>query len=56
MSPSIWFWVIFVLWALFSAYLGYQDRANRTVHGASLVLLILLALLGWQVFGSPVKG
>jgi len=49
MSTGLFFWVIMLI-ALFFG--GYNSRANlRAWAMGDLVVWILLALLGWQVFG-----
>jgi cell division protein FtsW (lipid II flippase) len=52
MSSGIWFWIIFVIALLFGAWTEwpFQRRA-----GTVLVVFILLALLGYRVFGGPVQ-
>lgn len=51
------FWLLVILWVL--AGVGYPFFATtpdrRIVSGSNLLLLILIILLGWQVFGSAVK-
>lgn len=52
MSIALLFWIIMLVGLLFGAY------TNRTAPLAwasnSLVLWVLLALLGWAVFGAAV--
>lgn len=52
MSIAIWFWIIFVLGVLFAGYNGYRDRASIP---NSVWVIVLLFLIGLQVFGSPIK-
>lgn len=52
MSAGIWFWIIYVICLLFGVYLTHN---NFTFLGGSLVIFILVGLLGWQVFGPPIK-
>lgn len=54
MSAQSWFWIIYVLAAIFGGYLGYRSE-NRYYFGGSLVVFILIGLLGWIVAGSPLK-
>lgn len=59
MPIGLLFWVIFVVWILFTGYVAWGDPANRPhwgVLGGNLIVLILLFLLGWQVFGFVVQG
>lgn len=56
MSVGVLFWVVLIIWAIFGGYVGFRDPANRAGLGSSLVLLILLGLLGYAAFGSPIRG
>lgn len=44
----ILFWILLILWAI--GAVGYHDHPNF-VRGGGLVLIILLAILGYGVFG-----
>lgn len=57
MTIALLFWFLMILWLLFGTWLAWpRDPANRYGFGSSLVLWVLLALLGWAAFGSPIKG
>jgi hypothetical protein len=51
------FWIIVLVWILFAgaATLGY-GREYRVGDISNLVTLVLFILLGWQVYGPPIKG
>jgi len=52
MSIGLLFWVIMIIGLLFG---GYSNRATIAVWAINnLVLWVLLALLGWAVFGAAV--
>ena len=52
MSIGLLFWVIMLIGLIFGLY---TNRANTFVWASnSLVLWILLALLGWAVFGPAI--
>lgn len=54
MSRGLLFWIIFIL-----AVIGWFVNAwplSTFGFGASVVIVILVALLGWQVFGPPIHG
>jgi hypothetical protein len=56
MSAGILFWILMILSLLFGWW-HYLGRAGRYgPYGINLLLFILLALLGWKVFGAPIKG
>ncbi len=51
------FWMLMILWAIFGVgYPYWVTTPNpRIVSGGNLLLFILIALLGYQVFGNAVK-
>jgi hypothetical protein len=57
MTLSAWFWIIFILYLLFSGGWCCGPEANRRYFGigGGVVLAILLGLLGWGAFGPPLK-
>lgn len=55
MTRGLLFWILMILWAL-SAFFGVRVLGEYAVYASTGLLLILFALLGWQVFGPPVKG
>jgi len=58
MTLSIWFWILMLVWVLFSGWSQYVPGQPYTYRnwGGSLLLFLLFLLLGWKVFGSPVSG
>ena len=54
MPKGILFWVLMILWAIFGFWTGYSHWEWGPV-GSTLLLFVLLALLGWQVFGRPIQ-
>jgi hypothetical protein len=57
MPLQIFFWVLMLLWlvlGLWSDYVPGQPYPFK-VWGGNLVLFVLLLILGWGVFGAPVK-
>lgn len=57
MTRSLLFWVILVVWVLFAGALHFGYGHEYGVGGlSSLVELVLFVLLGWQVYGPPVRG
>jgi hypothetical protein len=55
MSLGLIFWILMLLWLLGSAYTRWP-LANPRAYGVDLLLFILLLILGWGVFGAPIKG
>lgn len=57
MSFGLIFWIIMLLWLVFSVSWN-QGWVPGTYGpwGHSLMLFILFLLLGWKVFGAPIHG
>jgi hypothetical protein len=55
MTRSLLFWVLMILWLLFGAIIAWHPYTYQTV-GGGLLQFVLFALIGWQIFGPPVKG
>jgi hypothetical protein len=55
MDKSLIFWVIMLIWALCIGGLLNPAWRDRVYIGGNVVLFILLALLGWVVFGPAVR-
>ena len=54
MSISLLFWVIFIVYIVFGFYSNWPASGKGTAIGGHLVVCILLALLGWAVFGAAI--
>jgi hypothetical protein len=56
MTIALLFWILMILWLLsyFAQAGGWGGPYG--VWGFNLLLFILLLLLGWGVFGAPIKG
>jgi hypothetical protein len=53
MTLGLAFWIIMLVWLVFGALLHF-GMVGSAWAGANVVLLfVLFALLGWQVFGAP---
>jgi hypothetical protein len=55
MSLSFLFWLIFILCLLFGAYVRRGAIGAPLVWGSDLLMFILIGLLGFQVFGAPIR-
>lgn len=53
MSIALLFWILMLFWLLFGLWNSWPLNA---AHGGTLLLFILLLLLGWKTFGSPLHG
>lgn len=55
MQPAIWFWLIYVVALVFGGWLIWPGQ-DRRVFGSYGVMFILIGILGWGIFGSPIQG
>ena len=57
MSLSVWFWILMFVVLLFGLWVDYVPGQVYPYKrgGQAILLFLLLAILGWQVFGSAVK-
>lgn len=55
MPASNWFWIIYVICTLFGGFVGFTTDCNRRWIGGGVVVFVLVGLLGWGIFGSPLK-
>lgn len=57
MTLCVLFYVLMLLWLVFGVWNSWPAGAgaNWRPAGNVLLLFLLFLVLGWQVFGSPVK-
>lgn len=56
MTLDVWFWLFFVLYAVFGIWRDYETPGPwYRWGGAHLFTLIMLFIIGLRIFGSPVK-
>lgn len=55
MGAGLWFWIIYVMIFLLGGFWGYRDERFRPWLGPGVVVYILIGLLGWGVFGPPIR-
>ncbi len=57
MSRAMLYWVLMIIWLVFGLWSDYVPGQPYPVRlaGRSFLIFILLAILGWQVFGTPVR-
>lgn len=56
MPASNWFWIIYVMIFVFGGFFGYRDPAVKPYFWPGFIVFVLLGLIGFAVFGSPVTG
>lgn len=55
MTIGFLFWLLMILWLLFGLWAAPRPL-NHYWAGGHVLLWLLLFLLGWEVFGFPIKG
>ena len=55
MSAGALFWILMLLSLLFGFWHWSGRAGPYGPFGVNLLLFILLALLGWKVFGAPIR-
>jgi len=56
MTIGMLYWLLWLIWLIFGGWAGYNQPAERRwLWGGNLLLLILLFLIGWKVFGFVIK-
>ncbi len=48
------FWVVYLICLIFGGWAGYSIGDKRYI-GGGIVIFVLVGLIGWQVFGAPIK-
>jgi hypothetical protein len=56
MTRGLVFWLLMLLWLIFGLAWHFAVFGAVAVWGIALVPFLLFALLGWQVFGPPIRG
>jgi len=54
MSFGLIFWILMLLWLVYSAWGWWAPGQPNWIYGNSAFLFILFVLIGWRVFGAPV--
>jgi hypothetical protein len=55
MDKGFAFWLFWLISVFVSLFLYYPDwRSNARPGGVTIIVFLLLAILGWQVFGPPI--
>jgi len=58
MAAGIWFWILFVITLIFGIWgMNPWRPAGQTwaPFGGWLILFVLIGILGWGVFGPPIR-
>lgn len=59
MKMGLLFWILMLVWLLFGVWSYWPAGSGGVVAygpvGANVLLLLLVGLLGWKVFGAPLQ-
>lgn len=56
MSKGLAFWILMLLWLVLALWISWPPPGGSWYFtGSTLLLFLLFSLLGWQVFGAPVR-
>ena len=55
MTLGLAFWVIMIVWLVFGLLVHFGMVGGIYAGGSTLLLFVLFLLLGWQVFGPPLR-
>ncbi len=53
MSKRLMFWILFLLWIVLG-FAWHFAVFGLAIWGIMIIPVLLVFLLGWQVFGSPI--
>ena len=53
MTMAIAYWVLMLVWLVFGFWSNWPIQGHAGI-GGTLLLFVLLALVGWKVFGPPI--
>ena len=54
MTMGLVFWILMLIWLVYGLW-GFWSPTPYWAHGNTLLLFILFLLLGWHVFGAPIR-
>ncbi len=54
MSIGILFWILMLFWLFFGSWANWGLGVH--ILGPNLLLFVIILVLGWKVFGSPIHG
>jgi hypothetical protein len=61
MAAASWFWVLYVLCVVIGLFFGWPSAPSQPGYGhwrpfgITVIIFVLVGILGFWVFGSPIK-
>jgi hypothetical protein len=55
MNAGIWFWIFYVISLVFGGGWYWRNPGSQVFGPYALMFYILIGLLGWGIFGAPIK-
>jgi hypothetical protein len=57
MPIGLLFWILMFIWAIFYCFWQFRGTGwEWGAYGNTVFLFVLFLLLGWGIFGAPIKG
>jgi hypothetical protein len=56
MTRALAFWILMLIWLIVGIAYHFALLGTYGLWGIALIPFLLFALLGWQVFGPPLRG
>jgi len=56
MTRGLIFWVLMLVWLVFGIVVHFGGMGPYGPLGSAILLFVLFFMLGWQVFGPPIRG
>lgn len=56
MTIGLLYWILMLVWLLFGFWYEPSPASRWRPLGGHLLLWFLLFLIGWKIFGFPIKG
>jgi hypothetical protein len=62
MTLGLAYWILMLIWLIFGLIWSWPIVATGTGYhaffplGGTLLIFVLFLLIGWQVFGPPIRG
>jgi hypothetical protein len=53
MTLGLAFWILMLIWFVFGLFAHFYSVGPYGTVFSSVLLFVLFALLGWQLFGAP---